>query len=158
MCICAGGSTAWISSELLFRLHGKLGGDLQTDAAERHEDHKSTEYIDDTHKHFILQFWLHPLKGCWLIDWLIDWFIHQSHLKSARLSKCTYCKTNRFSEYSFSISHNLLLIPDFPRQVMCTASFSVSRRQLQKPPVRCWGAFFIKPWPCSEPRLFLISL
>lgn len=64
MCICAGGSTARISSERLFRLHGKLGGDLQTNAAERHEDHKSTEYIDKANRLFILHFRLHPLKGC----------------------------------------------------------------------------------------------
>lgn len=66
LCICAGGSTAWISSEWLFRLHGKLGGALQTYAAERHEEHKNTEHIDEANKHFILQFWLH-LKGCWLL-------------------------------------------------------------------------------------------
>lgn len=53
VCICAGRSTPWISSERLFRIHGKLGGNLQTYAAERHEEHKSAEYIDEANKHFI---------------------------------------------------------------------------------------------------------
>lgn len=45
VCICAGRSTPWISSEWLSRIYAKPGADLQTSATERHE-HQSTEYID----------------------------------------------------------------------------------------------------------------